>query len=136
MAELAIGIYGDLNEPQPVAAIRRYFRGEIDYETMRAAEQAWDPIERAAWLMQQQTRLIAENNRLRARLNRYEGEPTNMTIYVQSHRGDGTTVIMDAADNTAFVIRTADWPQVAALPNEQQRARLQEIQVNEQEQDR
>lgn len=116
-------------DPPPVVAVRRYLRGEIDYRALRAAEAAWDPIERAAWLMENQVHMTAEIARLRARIALYEGEPTDMTVYVQSHRGDGTTVVVDAADNTSFVIRTSDWPAIASLPNEEQRARLATAQI-------
>lgn len=50
-----------------------------------------------------------------------------MTIYVQSHRGDGTTVVVDTADASQFVIQTRDWPAVAGLPNEEQRAALEAL---------
>lgn len=52
-----------------------------------------------------------------------------MTTYVRDHRGDGTTVVVDSSDNTAFEIPTDDWPAIAALPNEQQRAALEDLKL-------
>lgn len=49
------------------------------------------------------------------------------TIYVQSHLGNGQSVLVDSADNTSFLIRTSDWPSIAGLPNEEQRRRLEAI---------
>lgn len=48
-----------------------------------------------------------------------------MTIYVRDHRGDGTSVIVDSSDGADFVLKTGQWPMIASLPNEQQRAALE-----------
>lgn len=50
-----------------------------------------------------------------------------MTMIVREHRGDGTSAIVDTSDNTVFEIPTASWPPIAALPNEQQRAALEDL---------
>lgn len=53
-----------------------------------------------------------------------------MTIFVRDHRGDGTSTVVDSADNTVFEIPTSAWPAIAALPNEQQRAALEEVRAH------
>lgn len=50
-----------------------------------------------------------------------------MTVFVRDHRGDGTSTIVDSADGTVFEIPTAEWPAIAALPNEAQRAALERV---------
>lgn len=60
-----------------------------------------------------------------------------MSIYVRDHRGDGTSVVVDSSDGKEFILKTGQWPMIARLPNEHQRAALERfVLANEQAQAR
>lgn len=54
-----------------------------------------------------------------------------MTVYIESHHGDGTSTIVDSADKRRFTVKQADWPAIARLPNEEQRAKLVEVEIKQ-----
>lgn len=54
-----------------------------------------------------------------------------MTVYIESHHGDGTSTIVDSSDKRRFTVKQADWPAIARLPNEEQRAKLVEVEIKQ-----
>lgn len=47
-----------------------------------------------------------------------------MKVYVESHRGDGTTIVVDPDDGARFVVQTLTWAKLAMLPRAIQRGWL------------
>jgi hypothetical protein len=50
-----------------------------------------------------------------------------MTLVVIDSKPDGTTIIRDNMDGQQFVLKPGQWPEVQALPHDQQRAKAEEL---------